>query len=144
MMKTKLTLFVAIIAVALCGMGCALTNSLGWMANSFEYPDPNEKSLILKEQSRLHILGVKHTFPSGEYTPELKSDKGLFYRAPKPILFGGSGQKSSLSGNPMFGGIYIPNKSDEDQRHGFYMLPASPIEAGLKRLREQLEFKYDG
>ena len=131
-MKTLLGL-----SCILFGTGCM--TGLGWNLHDFQHPDPSEKSIILdKSQTRDCWVSNTATLPQGVYKPELTIEKGIFYRAPIPILIEALG----LIG-PQYGGIYIPNEKDENQQHGVYILPATHAQLGIMRLRpNNLKFRY--
>jgi hypothetical protein len=130
----KQTLLI-LMAVVLVGCGTPLSYTIDW-----QHPDPSEKSIILeKSQTRDCWILNTITFPAGVYVSELKTETGVLYRAPKPLLL-----KALGTTNPLYGGIFIPNEKDVSQKHGVYWLPEPKSgQSGITRLRpNNLEFKY--
>ena len=138
-MKAIYTVLLALILV-LFGTGC-IVSQMKWALNDFHHTDPSEKSIILeKSQTRDTWVSDTVTFTEGIYIPELKTENGILYRAPKPVLRRSPGGFTL----PQHGGIYIPNQKDKNQNHGVYHLPSNaPHQLGINRLRpNNLEFKY--
>ena len=139
-------IFLALSSILLCaviGSSCIgpVAAEFKWAQHKFEHPNPNEKSITLEKSQTIYPsrLGVKYrvSLPQGVYKPEFKTENGVFYRSPIPLII------EILGLNTVhYGGIYIPNEKDKNQKHGMYYFPGPGLQ-GINRLgTNKIEFKY--
>ena len=57
-------------------------------------------------------------FPSGTYTPEFQTEKGVYYLAPTSVIY---------DGHPFRGGLFVPRTSNESQAYWVDGLQNNPV-----------------
>jgi len=105
-MKTRQ--FIQILLFAFFAGGCS----------TIQLADPSIKPIVLKESYKRPFAGVYVggvQIPPGVYLPNFVTKKGVYYRAPSHLI-GGLGNMNTL----IRGGLYVPNSSDSDNRHGVW------------------------
>lgn len=102
----SLTSFAVGLAVLVGSTGC----------KSVKPPDPTVKAIKVTERREVIAGASSIQLPSGVYHPEFTTKKGIYYRAPNPLVTTGLGS-DTVEG----GGIYLPNSSDPDNRQGAWL-----------------------
>src|SRR5690349_11466401 len=72
-----------------------------------------ERAVVVKENSSRKCYGfVTAQIPAGKYEPGYRTKDGMYYVCPTKIIWGY---------NPTNGGIFIPDKTNKDQRQAVWI-----------------------
>ena len=94
----------------------------------------SDRAVIVKENSSRKCYGfVNAQIPAGKYEPGYSTKGGMYYICPTKIIWGY---------NPTNGGIFIPNKSNSDQRQAVWLSDLGSTR--LFKFQPQLPIEYAG
>ena len=102
-MRASLLKTVVLLLIVSCVVGCVSVTPAA----------KTDRAVIVKQNESRKCYGfVTAQIPAGRYEPGYRTKSGMYYVCPTKIIWGY---------NPTNGGIFIPDKSNSDQRQAVWL-----------------------